>query len=401
MSSPASSSDDQYSEPPTWHPLLQPPPPIPFTGERSRFGIPPPTTSTTRVGRSSRPETIPSSTNVARGSWTTVAPMNQLRTGMIPGGATSLRTLEHRSGTYGVPRRPTTHGAALRMLQPLQTPNTPLGLGTPETKRELLLRMSRTPPVPSPGTTSTSRANRSMPPLDTSSSRHSRPLGLGLGFRHPATTATTLLPLFGETRYPSCRVEGATSRQSRTDSGQTSPTPVTAPQSPIEEDDDSEVPTPLVLGSRNPFLTSIITTTRTPLTGRGPTGSGTPSNKSTGTFSVPKAPKPGNFDAPTSKPEPAGITPGPARTWNISSPRTEGRRFILGLPPTEKSWPESTPTTTGSYTRLTQALDAPTFEHEHRRRSPFSEDNSRSSRSSSMSDSRGNADLRYEWDART
>ncbi len=65
------------------------------------------------------------------------------------------------------------------------------------------------------------------------------------------------------------------------DSGQTSPTPVTAPQSPIDDDDDSEAATPLALGSRNPFLASIIAATWTPSTGRGPTTSGTSSRRST------------------------------------------------------------------------------------------------------------------------
>ncbi len=104
--------------------------------------------------------------------------------------------------------------------------------------------MSRTRPTPPLGTIYTSTTNRSTPPPDTSSGQHWTPRGLGLEYNPPATTAPTLLPLFGATRYPSLPREGATSRQSHSGSGQTSPTPVTAPQSPINDNDDNGAATP-------------------------------------------------------------------------------------------------------------------------------------------------------------
>ncbi len=42
MSSPTLSSNEQLSEPQTWHPLAQRPQPVPFTGEWSQFRLPPP-----------------------------------------------------------------------------------------------------------------------------------------------------------------------------------------------------------------------------------------------------------------------------------------------------------------------------------------------------------------------
>ncbi len=175
---------------------------------------------------------------------------------------------------------------------------------------------------------------------------------------------------------------------------------MTAPQSPIGDDNDNEVATPLALGSRNPFLASIIASTRTPLTGRDLTGSGTHLKKSTEQSSVRSGSKPGSSDEPTSRPEPAGTIQEHARTWNISSPRTGGRLFTLGTLPTGNSWPESTLTAIGTFTRPIQDTDAPTYEHERRRKSPSSEGSSKSSPSDSTSDSGKRitrTDFQYDW----
>ncbi len=166
--------------------------------------------------------------------------------------------------------------------------------------------------------------------------------GLGLGLAHPPTTRTTLSPLFSKTQYPSLPREGTTSRQSHSDSGLTSPTPVTAPQSPINN--DNEAPTPLALGSRNPFLASIIAARPTPSTGRGPTTSGMHLNRST------KTPRPRasrGMGAPmgwTLRPGPAGTTQEHARTWTTTSQSTGEHPSTSGIPPTGSSWHESMPT---------------------------------------------------------
>ncbi len=79
---------------------------------------------------------------------------------------------------------------------------------------------------------------------------------------------------------------------------------VTAPTSLIEDDSDNEAPTPLVLGSRNPFLASIIAAQQIPSTRKGLTTSGTHSNKSTETSSAQNESRHGNFGRQTSRPEP-------------------------------------------------------------------------------------------------
>ncbi len=144
------------------------------------------------------------------------------------------------------------HGAMLRLLTPLTTPTTPRAPGNQETENELLLRMSRRPPTPSsPSTTSTARTNTSTPRRPTSSEPRWPSQGLGLGFTCPTTTATTLSLLFGETQYPSLPREGAMSHQSHLGSGQTSPMPVTAPQSPLEDNNNNKTAT-LLAPRRSP-----------------------------------------------------------------------------------------------------------------------------------------------------
>ncbi len=215
-------------------------------------------------------------------------------------------------------------------------------------------------------------------------------------------TASTFSPLFGETGYPSLPREGAMSRQSHLGSGQTSPTPVTAPQSPIEDDDDSEAATPLGLGSRNPFLASIIVARQTPSTGKGQTTSGTHSNRSTKTSSVRSKLKPGSFDEQTSRPGRAGNMQAHARTWPITSPSTEGRHSTSGNPLAQSLLQEPTPTATGSYSGPTPDTDAQTYGHKQERRSNSSRSSSNTSLSSltSASGQRTMPEIfQYDWES--
>ncbi len=199
MSSPAPSNDDQPSAR-IWHPLAQQPPPVPFTGERSQFGVPPPT-NTSRVRRISH-ETIP------WGPARDTAPQHP-----------NLRTQAPRRGTYGVPRQQT-HGAMLRMLTPVTTLTIPWDHGIQGIESEPSHRSSGTFPPPSL-TTTTSNQNRSTPRPPTLPEKHWPSLGLSSGTTHPRTmnTSPTLSLLFGETRYPSLPREGTESHRSHSDSG--------------------------------------------------------------------------------------------------------------------------------------------------------------------------------------
>ncbi len=142
------------------------------------------------------------------------------------------------------------------MLTPITTPTIPRDLGIQGIENELSRRSSGTSPSLSL-TTMIFNQSRSMPHLPTSPERHWPSQGPEGDFTPPPTASTTLSLLFSETTYPSLPREGTESRLSHTDSGPTSPTPVTAPTSPIRSDYDEET-TPLALRLRNPFLASII-----------------------------------------------------------------------------------------------------------------------------------------------
>ncbi len=241
-----------------------------------------------------------------------------------------------------------------------------------------------------------------MPRPPTSPGRHWPLQGLGLGSTHPITVSTTLLPLFGKTTYPSLPREGTESRLSHLDSGLTSPTPVTAPTSPIRSDNNNEEPTPLALCSRNPFLASIIAAQQTPSTRRGQTMSGTHSSRSTETSSVQNESKHGSFDERMSRPGQAGSTEEPGKTWSTSLQQTGEPPSTSAIPPMANSWPESTPTETGSYSAPIQAADAPTYGPEQRR----SIDSSASDLSTSLSDSTNTSiertifdGFQYDWES--
>ncbi len=180
MSSPDSNDDNQRSAQ-IWHPLAQRPPPVPFTGERSRFGVPPPT-NTSRVGRTSY-ETIP---------WAPARDATPLHL--------NLSTQAPWRGTYRVPRQQQTHGARLQMLAPITTPTIPRDHGTQAIESGLLRRLSGISPSPS-STATTSNPNRSMPHHPTLPGRHWPSPGLNLGTTHPhmMPVPQTLSPLFGET----------------------------------------------------------------------------------------------------------------------------------------------------------------------------------------------------------
>ncbi len=160
-----------------------------------------------------------------------------------------------------------------------------------------------------------------------------------------------------------------------------------------------------MLGSRNPFLASIIANQRTRSTGRVPTTSGIHLNRSTETSSVQSESKPGSFDEPTSKPEPAGNMQEATRTWSISLPRTGGHPSTSGPRQTERSWPGSMPTATGSYTLPTPVTDAQTYRHEQRARSNDSKGSSKSSPSDSTSTTSASErrtapiDFQYDWES--
>ncbi len=372
MSSPDSSDDNQQFAR-TWHPLSQQPPPVPFTGERSRFGVPPPT-NTSRVGRTSH-ETIP------RGPARIAAPQHP-----------NLSTQAPWRGTYGVPRQQT-HGARLCMLVLITTPTTPQDLGIQGIDNERSHRSSGTSPSPFSMTT-TSSLSRSTPCPPTLPGRHWPSPGLSLGTIRPHTTSTsqTLLPLFGETRYPSLPREGTESHLSHSDSGLTSPTPVTAPQSPIEDDNDNEAPMLLVLSSRNPFLASIIAQQLTPSMWRGPTMSGTHSNRSTER----------SLDQNESRPGQTGSKGGLGRIWSTSSPPAGEHPSTSAPPQTGNSWQESMPTATGSYIAPTPAAHAQIYGHEQRRSIDSSETDSSPSRGDWTNDSIGRTTseaFTYDWDS--
>ncbi len=142
---------------------------------------------------------------------------------------------------------------------------------------------------------------------------------------------------------------------------------MTAPMSPIEGDNNNEAPTPLALGSRNPFLASIIAQRQTPSTWRDPTTSGTLSNRSTKRSLVQNELSHGSFDEQMSRPEQTGSIGGHGRTWNTSS-QPVGEPPSISVPPqTGNSWQESTPIATGSYTAPTLVDNAQIYGHEQRR----------------------------------
>ncbi len=194
------------------------------------------------------------------------------------------------------------------------------------------MQIKWTNPSPS-STTTTSNLNRSTPHHPTSPGRCWPSLGLELDITHPPMTPTTLSPLFSETRYPSLPREGTKSHRSHSDSGRASPT------SPIEGEDDNEAPTPLALGSRNPFLASIIVHQQTPSMRKGPTTSGTPSHRSTKRSSVQSELRHGSFDEQTSRPGRTGNTEGLGRTWTTSSPPAGEHSSTSAPLRTENSWP--------------------------------------------------------------
>ncbi len=176
-----------------------------------------------------------------------------------------------------------------------------------------------------------------------------------------------------------------------------SPTPVTAPQSPIEADNDNKA-----LGSRNPFLTSIIAQRLTPSTWRGPTMSGTRLYRLTETFLDQNESRHGSFDKQTLRPEQTGNTEGRGRTWTISLPPAEERPSTLEPPQMGNSWQEFMPIATGSYTAPTQEDDAQIYGHEQRRSTESSKEGSSLSRRDWMSDSiekTTSEAFTYDWDS--
>ncbi len=228
------------------------------------------------------------------------------------------------------------------------------------------------------------------------------PQGLGLGFGHPGTTEPTLSPLFGTTRYPSLPREGATSRQSRSDSGQTSLTPVTALTSPIGADNDSEAATPLALGSRNPFLASIIAAAQTPSTGRGPTSSGTPSKKLTSAFSDRSASRPGSLGGQMSTPGPTDTTQTQGRTWPTTCHAPRGTVPLRKTKQRRARGQGLRQPQLGAIPHPIQANDVLTYGNEPRRRRASSEDSSKSSPSNSTNDSGERitrTDFQYDWES--
>ncbi len=181
-----------------------------------------------------------------------------------------------------------------------------------------------------------------------------------------------------------------------------SPTPVTALTSPIKGDNNNEVPTPLALGSRNPFLASIIAQRQTPSTWRDPTTSGTLSNRSTERSLVQNELRHGSFDQQMSRPEQTGSIGGHGRTWNTSSPPVGEPPSILVPPQMGNSWQESTPIATGSYTAPTLVDDAQIYGHEQRRSTDSSERDSSPSHGDWMSNSIGRTTseaFAYDWDS--
>ncbi len=336
--------------------------------------------STTRVGRTSRPETIP------QGATRGAAPQHP-----------SLRTQAPQRGTYRVPRQQQTHGAILRMLTPRTTPTIPQELGTQGTENELSLRLSGTSPSPSL-TTTIFNQSRSTPRPPTSPGRPWLFQGSGEDPTHLHTTDTTLSPLFGRTTYPSLPREGTESCLSHTDSGQTSPTPVTAPTSPINNNKEL---TPM-FQSRNPFRTSIIVAQQTPSTSRGPTSSGTHSNRSTKTSSVQNELKHGSFNEQTSKPEPTGSTGGCASTWSTTSPPT-GERRSTSVKPTNGELMARVHTNCNRELFCTHPSHRrPDLRHEQRRNINSSESDSNTSPSDSTNASIGRTifdGFQYNWES--
>ncbi len=286
------------------------------------------------------------------------------------------------------------------MLSLITTPTIPREPGTPGIENEPSHRMCGTNPS-SPPTTSTLRTSTLTPRPPTSPGRHWPCPGLGMGTTHPPTMSATLSPRFGETRYPSLPREEIESHKSHSCSGLTSLTAVTAPTSPITNS-DSEEPTPLALRLRNPFLALIIAAQQTPSTLRGLTTSGMHSNRSTETSSVQNESKHGSFDKRTSKPGQTGNTEERTRTWNITSPPTEERRSTSANLPTARSWPESMPTTTRSYSAPIQVTDAQTYRHGQKRSIDSSMNDSNTSPSDSTSASIGRTtfgDFQYDWES--
>ncbi len=380
MSSPSTSDDDRPSAQ-IWHPLAQPPPPVPFTGERSQFGLPPPT-NTTQVGRTSWETTLLGPASYA-------APWHP-----------NLRTQAPRRGTYGVPREPI-RGAALWLLTPMPMPTIPWGPGTQGIENEHSHRSSGTS-LSQSSTVPSSNQSRSTasPPYFTREALAVPRVRNGL--HSPTYNVTDPFAALWQNYIPF-----PTTRRNRIQA-------VPFGQWPDESDtsDSSDEPDQV---------------------GQWQWGTGTA--RATPAESVPRldhssSTDPFNVEGPDyewntlEQIDRDILSPEQVEAWELHRTDVEARTdwqhwgtcedieyflatnrgapFHFGAPLTENSWPGFTPTATGSYSTPIPANDAQIYGHEQKRSTDSSASNSSTSPSDSTSDFIGRTnfdDFQYDWES--